>query len=72
MKIAICDDSMKDLITLEGMLETYKKLNPNAAFQVEKFSDSSTLYEKIQKKELADIYILDILMMPLVMEIHQL
>lgn len=62
MKIAICDDSMKDLITLEGMLETYKKLNPNAAFQVEKFSDSSALYEKIQKKELADIYILDILM----------
>ena len=51
MKIAICDDSMKDLITLEGMLETYKKLNPNAAFQVEKFSDSSALYEKIQKKE---------------------
>ena len=62
MKIAICDDSMKDLITLEGMLETYKKLNPNAAFQVEKFSDSSTLYEKIQTKQLADIYILDILM----------
>ena len=62
MKITICDDSMKDLITLESLLEKYKTLNPNADFQVEKFSNSSQLYEKIQKKELADIYILDILM----------
>lgn len=62
MKIAICDDSMKDLTTLEGLLEKYKTLNPNAGFQLEKFSNSSALYEKIQKKELADIYILDILM----------
>lgn len=62
MKIAICDDSMKDLILLEGLLEAYKQLNPNTDFQVEKFSNSSTLCEKIRNKELADIYILDILM----------
>lgn len=62
MKIVICDDSMKDLISLEGLLEKYKQLNPTADFQVEKFSNSSALYKKIQTKELADIYILDILM----------
>lgn len=62
MKIAICDDSMKDLILLEELLEQYHQLNPTADFQVEKFSNSSQLQEKIQQKELADIYILDILM----------
>lgn len=62
MKIAICDDSMKDLILLEGLLEQYHQLNPTADFQVEKFSNSSELQEKIQQQELADIYILDILM----------
>lgn len=53
---------MKDLMILESLLEKYNELNPNADFQIEKFSNSSELYEKIKNKELSDIYILDILM----------
>lgn len=64
MKIAICDDSMKDLTLLEGLLEQYHQSNATTDFQVEKFSNSSELQEKIQRKDLSDIYILDILMTP--------
>ena len=62
MKIVICDDSIEDLLKIEKILLKYKKFYPNIDFEVEKFSNASQLYNNIQKNELADIYILDIIM----------
>lgn len=62
MKIAICDDSIKDLAAIENLLGKYCKQYPQADFEVEKFTDPAQLSGQIQKEQLADIYILDILM----------
>lgn len=62
MKITICDDSIKDMAAIEDLLVKYKKLHPQADFEVEKFTDPFQLSRKIHKKMLADIYILDIIM----------
>ena len=62
MKIAICDDSIKDLMNVGQLLEKYKEQRPGTEFEVETYTDPGKLMEKIQKKDLADIYILDILM----------
>lgn len=62
MKIIICDDSIEDLLKIEKLLLKYKKFYPNTNFEVEKFSDASQLYNNIQNNQLADIYILDIIM----------
>lgn len=62
MKIIICDDSIEDLLKIEKLLLKYKKFYPNTSFEVEKFSDASQLYNNIQNNQLADIYILDIIM----------
>ncbi|MEH2943031.1 LytTR family DNA-binding domain-containing protein [Lachnospiraceae bacterium KK002] len=62
MKIAICDDSMKDMAAIEHLLGKYKERYPQAEFTIEKFTNSAHLSEKIQEKKMADIYILDIIM----------
>lgn len=62
MKIAICDDSIEDLIKIEKLLKKYEDICADTDIETEKFSDPSRLYEKICQKELADIYILDMLM----------
>lgn len=62
MKIVICDDNVKDLITLENLLKKYEKLHPEAKFEMEAFKEPSKLAEHIRSKKLADVYILDILM----------
>ena len=62
MKVAICDDSIEDLMTIESVLLKYCERNPKVSFEVEKFSDALQLYGKIQAKEIADLYILDMIM----------
>lgn len=62
MKIAVCDDNVKDLVLLEHLLKKYQKLRPGTKFETETFTEPSKLTEHIQNKKLADIYILDILM----------
>lgn len=62
MKLVICDDNLKDLNELESLLIKYGKHRPDICFEIEKFSDSSTLLHKLQHNETADIYILDIIM----------
>lgn len=62
MKIIICDDSIEDLLKIEKLLLKYKKFYPNTSFEIEKFSDASQLYNNIKNNQLADIYILDIIM----------
>ncbi len=62
MKIAICDDSIEDLLKIEKLLWKYRELNPRADFEVEKYSDALLLYQRIREKNPADIYILDMLM----------
>ncbi len=62
MKIVICDDSIGDLMKIEELVRAYGSVNPDDCFEVEKYSDASALQDKIQKEELADIYILDIVM----------
>ena len=62
MKIVICDDSLEDLSKIEKLLLKYKELNADVDFELEKYSDASRLFRKIEKNELADIYILDMIM----------
>lgn len=62
MKIVICDDSIEDLFEIEKLLLKYKELNPNLILEMEKYSDALELYRKIMRKEMAEIYILDIVM----------
>lgn len=62
MKIVICDDSIKDLLAMEKLLYKYEDSVPGAHFSIEKYSDSSKLYDRLQKGEPADIYLLDMLM----------
>lgn len=62
MKIVICDDSIEDMLKIEKMLIKYMDISSNSDFEIEKFSDALKLYHKIQKGELADIYILDMIM----------
>ncbi len=62
MKIVICDDCVKDLQRLERLLEKYRDTAAGIHFQVEEFVDACTLYDRILQGELADIYILDMIM----------
>lgn len=61
MKIVICDDCKEDLAEIERLLEQYKE-SAAVAPEVETFLDASQLYHKILQDELADIYILDMIM----------
>ena len=62
MKLVICDDNQKDLDELENLLIKYGNHRSDICFEIEKFSDASTLLHKLQHHETADIYILDIIM----------
>lgn len=62
MKIVICDDSIEDMLKIEKLLKTYSVLFPDVHFVIEKYSDSDRLYRQIQERELADIYLLDMVM----------
>lgn len=62
MKITICDDSIEDLLEIEKLLLEYKAASSVRDFALEKFSAPSSLCQKILEGDLADIYILDMLM----------
>lgn len=62
MKIVICDDSIRDLSDIEKLLLEYQNCHSNIHFDIEKFSDAFQLSKKIQENEIADIYILDMIM----------
>lgn len=62
MKLVICDDNLKDLNELESLLIKYENHQSEICFEIERFSDSSTLLHKSQHNEAADIYILDVIM----------
>ena len=61
MKIVICDDSIEYLLKIEKLLFYYQDTHNGARFEIEKFSDAAALYRKIQQNDLADIYILDMI-----------
>lgn len=62
MKIVVCDDNRRDLAEIDGLLAKYKKSNTDARFDVVQFTDSTTLYQKIQEENDGDIYLLDMIM----------
>lgn len=62
MKIVVCDDNTKDLVQLENLLLNYDKNYLDSRFEIEKYSDAALLSKKIKTNDLADIYILDIIM----------
>lgn len=62
MKIAICDDSIEDIMKIEKLVTKYFLRYPKMGYEIEKFSEAQKLFHKIQNREIADIYILDILM----------
>lgn len=61
MKIVICDDSIESLFSIERLVEEYADEN-NIDCEIEKYSDSNKLCENIEKGNLADIYMLDMIM----------
>lgn len=62
MKIVVCDDNTKDLVQMEDLLLRYNKYDSDHCFEIEKYSDATLLLAKIKANDLADIYILDIIM----------
>lgn len=62
MKVVICDDCIRDLQNVEKLLKMYKESVAGIHFEVEKFSDACILYDRISEGELADIYVLDMIM----------
>ena len=64
MKVVICDDSLRDLSNIEKILLTYQSNHSGTYFDIEKFSDASVLSKRIEENQLADIYLLDMIMMP--------
>lgn len=60
MKVVICDDCIRDLQNVEKLLETY--MNAGIRLEVESYADACILYERISRGELADIYVLDMIM----------
>lgn len=62
MKIVLCDDSIADLMKMEELVQAYQSNYPDDCCEVEKYSDASALLNKIQNGDIADIYILDIVM----------
>ena len=63
MKIAICDDSVKDLNYLETLVTSYFK-EKSIKFSVEKFNNPKTLLNKLflEGSSSYDVFILDIIM----------
>ena len=63
MKIAICDDSSKDLNNLYALLEEYFNEKNTKVF-IDKFSNPKTLLNKLflEGQEIYNIFILDIVM----------
>lgn len=64
MKIVICDDSLRDLSNIEKILLVYQNSHSDTHFDIEKFTDASVLSKRIEENKLADIYLLDMIMMP--------
>lgn len=62
MKLVICDDNISDLIKIEKLVAKYKTLNPKTELEIIKFTEPDRLSEQIRRRDLADIYILDIIM----------
>ncbi len=62
MKIVICDDRIEDLLKMEKLLLAYGLSHAKEEFVIEKYSDPALLYHKIQENELADLYLLDMVM----------
>lgn len=62
MKLVICDDNISDLIKIEKLVAKYKSLHPKTKLEIIKFTEPVRLSEQIRRRDLADIYILDIIM----------
>lgn len=62
MKIVICDDCIEDIRQIEKLLNKYLKLHSREDIVCERYLDASQLYHRIQEGDLADIYILDMIM----------
>ena len=55
MKIVICDDSIEDLIKIEKLLQKYLESCSGIGAEIFKYTNPYVLYDKICKRELADI-----------------
>lgn len=62
MKIVICDDNIQDLTKLDHLVKKYRALYPNLELEVEKFSDADKLMKRLREHNLADIYLLDMIL----------
>lgn len=62
MRIVICDDNLIDLDIIEELLRQYMEAREITGCYVEKFSDPSVLSQRMEDGEVADIYLLDMIM----------
>lgn len=62
MKFTICDDTMKDLSTLESLINQYAKAN-NCSIEIEKYNHPDLLLKRVEfNKDDYHIFFLDIVM----------
>lgn len=62
LKIAICDDDMKELGTTKDMCIRYQECHPEYYIRIHAFSSPLELKQNILKQEKYDVYLLDIFM----------
>lgn len=61
MRIAICDDSQKDLLDLKNQINAYGQDHPSLGLTCDTFSDAYELMDRMESKEYSIIF-LDIIM----------
>lgn len=62
LRIAVCDDEIKELNQTEKLLNTYLQAHPQLNGQVFPFSDPQTLLAQWEAQGRFDLYVLDIIM----------
>ncbi len=60
-KIAICDDSIKDLHATVGMVREYTEYHQGVAFEIHQYTATQALQDHIESGRVFDLYILDVL-----------
>lgn len=62
LKIALCDDEIRQLQQVEALLEEYHSARPGGEWAVSSFSSGMSLLEHLQARGAFDVYLLDVIM----------
>ena len=62
LRIAVCDDEIKELNQTEKLLNAYLQAHPQLNVQVSTFSDAKDLIAQLEAQGLFYLYLLDFIM----------